>query len=1042
MIRCQVKFNKLHRQSIMIEIEKDLNEELRLAQRLKDNYCNESGKEDDTTKAAELIHQIGLIYRKRSPDKMSLVKSAGLFNAAIVRNPPNVSQIKSDLAEICQHILQIANAEILNADLIEKADEVKAFAIKLRNEVEAFLKTKVPQIPINAKKEDFEKLKLQKTSAIQKINALIAEKYKLIMSELSQYCEKVMGKPPCEYAIVGMGSLARKEITPYSDFEHIILLCDGTNCKSYIDYFRWFSVIFQIVILNLKETIIPSLNIWSLNGKDFRLKNWYYDAITPRGICFDGMMPHACKFPLGRQQHTKEKHFSTELIKPVSEMLEYLTSEADLKNGYHLADILTKTCFVFGTFDIFKQFAEGSRKFIEEKSLTDIANDVQQQVKNNLNSFSTRFRLTELKSQGTINIKQLVYRSTTIFIAALARILKLSSDSSFEIIDEMAKNNHITQNTAIKLSCGIAIACEMRLRVYMENKSQNDNAIDLKKDGIEKFLNIVGVASTINYFQIAYCLQCEVAKRLNFTKLHFYSDSLLVNITIGLAFGMGDLAHFSEDPKNRLWNSSKFDFDTCIKQLETEIALKSSILENPAHKFSLNVEQIKSLANHLCSVEIYDEALEFYKQLLTIYEQKSMQVDFNADIAWANNQIGACLYSLKQPENALNYLNRALVCRKKLTSNEDRDRDVATTLNNIGSCHISLKQYTNALINLKRALEIKQNTSVKPLNDMDIASTLHNIGCCHINLLQFDYALIYLHRALKIKQNNTLNVDNDRSIAATIHRIGSCHIDMRQYNEGLNYLNEALKVYQNVTLEADTDRSIAATHHEIGCCHIELSQYEHAIKHLNQALEIKQKKTLNVDTDSDIAVTLHRVGSCYTGLHQYDKALEYLERALEIKQHVKSDAASDREIATTLHEIGRCHVKMNQFDRALKHLNKALEIDQKASTNVDQDHDLAVTKSVVGRCLTGLQQYTASWNYLQQSMQIFRNITQDERKDPYIAGTYNYMGECLMGKQHHQEALKHFRRALKIYDSSPNHADNNTSRAKTLRNIGLCQMKC
>ena len=31
-----------------------------------------------------------------------------------------------------------------------------------------------------------------------------------------------MGEAPCEYAIVGMGSLAREEITAYSDFEHII----------------------------------------------------------------------------------------------------------------------------------------------------------------------------------------------------------------------------------------------------------------------------------------------------------------------------------------------------------------------------------------------------------------------------------------------------------------------------------------------------------------------------------------------------------------------------------------------------------------------------------------------------------------------------------------------------------------------------------------------------------------------------------------------------------------------------------------------------
>ena len=180
---------------------------------------------------------------------------------------------------------------------------------------------------------------INKVSSVQQLNQIITFKYKQIMANLGQFCENVMGKPPCKFAIAGMGSLARAEITPYSDFEHIILLFDDENYESYLEYFRWYSVIFHTIILNLQKTIISSLNIETLG-------DWYFDAHTPRGISFDGMMPHASKFPLGRVQLTKDKPFETELIKPISKMLEYLGSEADLKNGYHLADILTKTCFV------------------------------------------------------------------------------------------------------------------------------------------------------------------------------------------------------------------------------------------------------------------------------------------------------------------------------------------------------------------------------------------------------------------------------------------------------------------------------------------------------------------------------------------------------------------------------------------------------------------------------------------------------------------------------------------------------------------------
>ena len=540
-----------------------------------------------------------------------------------------------------------------------------------------FLKNKVLKISkISSETKPTTQSKM-KTSAIHRFNTLITYKYKQIMVEISQYCEQVMGKPPCQYAIVGMGSLAREEITPYSDFEHIIMFNDK-NCKSYLEYFKWFSLIFHIVVLNVQETIVPSLNI-AMNGKESSLGDWFYDGVTPRGISFDGMMPHACKFPLGRQQHTKNKQFVTEPIKAVDEMLEYLSSDADLKNGYHLADILTKTCFAFGNEDIFKQFVDDARIYHNTKSQTDTINDIKNQLKQDLNNFSTRFRLSKLKSQHTINIKQLAYRSTTIFISALARKRNISATSYFGIIDKIANNKQITQNTADKLKLAIAIACEMRLRVYIEKNCQCDNAIDLKQDGIETFLDIAGMTCTINYFQSPYCLQCDVAKQLNFTKLHFYTDPQLINITIGLAFGMKDFTSFSEDLQKQIWDSNKFDFDACIEQLESKMKLSPikvktfeqktfqkvfSFFRNTSASSSsqtdLNHQQIRYVADYLMSADIYDEAAEFYKQLLNIYEYKSIENNRDYDVARPNYQIGHCLNKLNKPAEALMYLRRAL----------------------------------------------------------------------------------------------------------------------------------------------------------------------------------------------------------------------------------------------------------------------------------------------------------------------------------------------------------------------------------------------
>ena len=121
--------------------------------------------------------------------------------------------------------------------------------------------------------------------------------------------------------------------------------------------------------------------------------------------------------------------------------------------------------------------------------------------------------------------------------------------------------------------------------------------------------------------------------------------------------------------KKQIWDLSKFDFDACLEQLESKMKensqgpkkLKSfwqkrfKNVSNHFHKTrassskqtDLTHQQIKSVANHLLSTKIFDEALEFYKQLLNIYESKSLNTNREYDVAWANVQIGRCLIGFK-----------------------------------------------------------------------------------------------------------------------------------------------------------------------------------------------------------------------------------------------------------------------------------------------------------------------------------------------------------------------------------------------------------
>ena len=363
-----------------------------LAKKLK-QICNRDGNEKAPKQSAEIFYKLSQIYFRKNT-MVNLIRSATLLNAAITRKPSNILQeIKSDLKKLCFCVLKEAGAKQLDADLIAVAEKVEEKIKTMRNEVNQELDNLKMSETMCKTKKNIENIKIK---TIRNLQEKIAKDYKHIMAEILQYCETVMGNTPCRFALVGMGSLARKEITPYSDFEHVIVLEE--NCqqkadyKNILKYFRWLSVIFQIIVINLQETIVPSVDIDCFKTTETgKKKCWFYDKITTRGISFDGMMPHACKFPLGQKILSDEnKEYETELIKPVNEMLKYLASQKDLKNGYHLKDILTKVCYVGGDESIFESFQAKVYQVLDNQDQQEKKKVIKRTLIEDLDNFSTR----------------------------------------------------------------------------------------------------------------------------------------------------------------------------------------------------------------------------------------------------------------------------------------------------------------------------------------------------------------------------------------------------------------------------------------------------------------------------------------------------------------------------------------------------------------------------------------------------------------------------------------------------------------------------
>ena len=997
----------------------------KFVRKFKDVYRNE--KEIHPKQSTKIFHKLGQLYSKQTPDMIKLIQSAALYNAAIARSPDNVDVIENDLKQLCNQVLELANAKNLNANLITASKQVKQEIEQMRLKVEKkinIMENIQERIKADATQTYFE---LNKIKSIKNNQKEIAKDYTNIMANLATYCEKVMGVAPCKFALVGLGSLARKEITPYSDFEHIIVLEEMPNKKAFnpnvLNYFRWFSVIFQIILINLQETILPSVVIEGLNSPN---DDWFFDRITKRGISFDGMLPHACKFPLGRQQHTENKQWTTELIKPINEMLKYLTTEENIKNGYHLKDILTKVCYVYGNMTVFNEFQKSIFNMLDNQDKEEKVKEIKEQIIDDLESFTVSSNIFKLKSSTSINIKALFYRSITLFVTALGQIHKIRASSCFDIIDKLAAEKQISEYAKHKLNFAVTLACEVRLKWYMKCKRQNDT-IESKlknKTAVAELLNLVGKPSIFMFFQTTYALHCDISKQLALKKKHFCTNPNILTCHLHLVFGkIKDIKFIKinkEKSNSNILNYLK-NFDEVMKQFETDT--------NSNNKFtdideSLDIEELdESLAIILhtigrCLLDMnkHDEALEYLQRAMKIKEQVSLDLNTDKSFAITLHTIGCCLLGINKHNEKLEYLQRAMKIQEQVSLDLNTDESFAITLHEIGRCLLDINKHNEALEYLQRAMKIQEQVSLDLNTDESFAITLHNIGHCLLDINKHNEALEYLQRAMKIKEQVSLDLNTDKSFAITLHNIGHCLLDMNKHNEKLEYLQRAMKIQEQVSLDLNTDKSLALTLHTIGRCLLGINKHNEALEYLQRAMKIQEQVSLDLNTDESFAITLHEIGRCLLGINKHNEALEYLQRAMKIQEQVSLDLNTDKSFAITLHNIGRCLLDMNKHNEALEYLQRAMKIKEQVSLDLNTDKSFAITLHTIGRCLLDINKHNEALEYLQQSMKIKEQVSLDLNTDKSFAITLHEIGRCLLGINKHNEALEYLQQAMKIQE--------------------------
>jgi len=1024
----------------------------------------------DKKESAKIFHLLGRVYWERSfhknaDQKRCLIKSSVLFNAALARTGRNAEEIKDDLERLSKRALSLAGFAANTMSLGEKADlvsqKVKKMRVKVKDELQVIEKPDYIYEDVDGQ--------MQMVKDVEALQEGVYAYYCEIMIDLMDFCTSNRNCVECKYALVAMGSLAKKEVTPYSDFEHAILLEENVltrgDLEDVLEYFRWASVIFQLVLVNLGETIVPNINLPFLNNPFNKDNNWFFEVNPIRGISFDGMTPYACKFPLGRTE-TPRKPWKTELIQPVSKMLNYLKRREAKKNGYHLADMLTKTCLVHGSKEVYESFTTGAKSYL---CGDDLHEDFNRYMKKDIQNFNPVSGLDSMHKKAQWNLKRVVYRSLGLFVEALGKAFKQEINSSFETIRLLRNAEIIQEGFAHNLLFASAIACYLRLCIYAEKNSQDD-LMDSPQNADEfasLFAQRMGVKTVITFFQTVMELQrfvcikvrmadspfLQLSKNLDHILVCFWlkqydnvineSRLLLENARIDvpeaemavqmlLLIGQShyeqgfheksrdvillaykkwnDLENYSSEdspadstrtPKNLEKGENEVIPVTNVQQEQIRKQLPEESDENTVSIIPYNSNEKENF------VLAENQQVRKKIRMVTEYSEGAHQAK-TFDFAEALFVIGQCHFSLGEYEKAMYYHQEAASLKTKDKFEASANQDIAFYLLRGAESAFHLKQYINAEENCLKAnaiLKLKQDV----ISVLLLTRSLTLVGECYFSQKDYDQALQHYNEALR----KILEYSDDQTlypvISTCLGHVARCLFNLKRCEEAISLWRKAEKILED-TARLKYAANIARYSERIGECHLEMLEYEEALSCLEKAINLKTKISSDKTTDVDIATSLVSAANCNFALKKYSQAKSIYMKALEIWKN-NDDVSYRRVIAATLVRMGQCHVETCEYELALHYYQESIKLKTEVSDNFSKDEEIAICIWATAKCNLKMKNYSEALKSYQEALAIWKNNTKQQHEQVLC---YSEACLCLYEMKDYEEALKYCEDALQL----------------------------
>jgi tetratricopeptide (TPR) repeat protein/predicted nucleotidyltransferase len=831
-------------------------------------------QKNDPLQESLCIEKLGDVYIGKGT-RETLLQAAGLYNYAMLLAPQKRREIlRNKLSRVQDLLIKTCNGKSLDSQTIKKKIDSNHLALKnFREKIEEKIQ------------------RLTGTPSFQEVKGLynnIAQNIKAFFSSLVNQAIDVLGPAPCEYAMIGFGSLAREEMTPYSDLEFGILM--QTENPENRDYFKHLTTLIHLKVINLGETILPALNIPCLKAIDF------FDVITPRGFAFDGagVEGKGCKTPFGNGK-------TFELIQTPEKMAQYIAKDEEGQWWHdkepHLPMELLTFTHLIGNSALTEQYRQKIQKKLDifcqaELSLREYLAK-QHLVVADMEAFNPG--MGDLSRQGMLfKVKNDFYRFPHLALDRLALLKKVMASDTFTRIDQLNKLGIMTAGAANKLKEWMSIALFMRLKTYSHYQAQQEMMNPLIKPfGFDQ----------PELIKKQFALDQEALSKVK----------NIYRIFIPFYKALREFLEGREDSlrsSNLEDNSPQTQGNIALRLFQHEEAKEYYELakkENPEDPYILGFLGI--IYNAQGNV---DKAAKYVKKALTI--SLGIFDENHPYMAAIYSNLGGIYFKQDTLFKAAKYIKKSLTINLKILGKNHST--AALHYNNLGQIFQAQGNLYKAAKYTKKAL-----TTIRMLlneNHPYVAIIYSNLGQIYWQQDNVDKAIEYGQKALIISIK--LFGENHPHVATFYTNLGGIYQKQGNLGRAHNYMQKALIIALKVL--GENHPIVAAIYQNVGQTCKELGNLEQAAEYTKKALDINLK--LCGKNHSTVATDYASLGQIYHEQKNLKLAIDYMEKAHRIASKLFDE--NHPALAKIYMNLGVIYKEQNKLEQATEYINKALTI--------------------------------------------------------------------------------------------------------------------